>query len=53
MNDQHALLEIQNALDGVEWTPDTLERIARVMVAAGYRIRDLEENDRDDLEHPQ
>lgn len=50
MDDRYALLEIQNALDGVEWTPDTLERIARAMIAAGYRIRDLDDIDRDDLE---
>jgi hypothetical protein len=41
-----ALLAIQEQLDGVEWTPDTLERIAEIMVRAGYRIRDLTDVDR-------
>jgi hypothetical protein len=46
MNDHDLLLAIQEQLDGVEWTPDTLERIAQLMVASGYRIRDLDDCDR-------
>jgi len=40
------LLAIQELLDGVEWTPATLEDIAQLMVNAGYRIRDLDDVDR-------
>lgn len=50
MAPEHALLEIQTELDGVEWTPDTLERVAAIMVKAGYRIRDLDDVDREELE---
>lgn len=39
------LLAIQEAMDGVEWTPDTLDTIAKIMREAGYLIRDT--NDRD------
>jgi len=39
MNDHDAMLAIQEQLDGTEWTPDTLEEIARIMIAAGYVIR--------------
>ena len=45
MTPEEALLRIQELLDGVEWTPDTLEAIAAVMQAAGYRVLDL--NDRE------
>jgi hypothetical protein len=41
------LLAIQELLDGVEWTPDTLASIAQLMVNAGYRIRDLDDVDRE------
>lgn len=37
-----ALLAIQEELDGVEWSSDTLSRIADIMIQAGYRIRDLD-----------
>jgi hypothetical protein len=50
MNDHDALLAIQELMDGTEWSADTLEAIARVMVSAGYRIRDLDEVERDDTE---
>lgn len=47
---QHqALAKIQDLLDGVAWDANTLDNIARVMMQAGYRIRDIEERDRDDL----
>ena len=45
MNDHQAMLAIQQELDGVEWTPDTLERIAEILQQAGYRIRDLDDRD--------
>ena len=45
MDDHDLLLEIQQLLDGVEWTPDTLDSIAALMIASGYRIRDLEDVD--------
>lgn len=43
MNPEDALLKIQELMDGVAWSSDTLEGIAEVMVEAGYKIRDLEE----------
>lgn len=46
MNDNELLLAIQELLDGVEWTPDTLEEIANLMTASGYRVRDLDDRDR-------
>ena len=41
MNQQDALLAIQELLDGVEWTPDTLDNIAAILEQAGYRVRDI------------
>jgi hypothetical protein len=49
MDDHQAMLAIQQELDGVEWTPDTLGRVAAILQQAGYRIRDLD--DRDDFRH--
>lgn len=43
MSDNDALLAIQELMDGTEWTPATLEQIARIMERAGYRIRNLED----------
>lgn len=40
MNADDALLAIQELLDGVIWTQDTLNQIAAIMEAAGYDIRD-------------
>lgn len=40
MNADAALLAIQELLDGVIWTPETLNNIADVMRAAGYRVDD-------------
>ena len=48
MTDHNALLRIQELLDGVEWTPDTLEAIADIVREAGYKVRDLEDKDPDD-----
>jgi hypothetical protein len=45
-SDHNALLAIQELLDGVEWTPDTLDNIAEILTRAGYRVRDLNEVDR-------
>lgn len=45
LTEADALHAIVDLLDGVEWTPDTLDRIAEILRAAGYTIRDLEGND--------
>jgi hypothetical protein len=45
MIDHEAMLAIQQELDAVEWTADTLERIAKILHQAGYRIRDLDDRD--------
>jgi hypothetical protein len=45
MNDHDLLLNIQELLDGVEWTPTTLDTIADLLRESGYRVRD--KNDRD------
>jgi hypothetical protein len=42
MDDHALLLAIQELMDGVEWTPDTLERIAELMTESGYTVRDTE-----------
>jgi hypothetical protein len=47
MDDHALLLAIQEELDGVEWDSDTLERVAQLMVASGYRIRDCNDVDRE------
>jgi hypothetical protein len=46
-NSSTLLLAIQEQLDGVEWSSDTLERIAAIMVEGGYRIRDCNDVDRE------
>ena len=45
MNESDTLLAIQALLDGVGWTPDTLEEIARLLRQAGYRVRDTDDRD--------
>lgn len=45
MNDHELILEIQGLMDGVEWTPETLERIAELLRRSGYRVRDLDDRD--------
>lgn len=45
MNAEEALLAIQEQLDGVEWSSQTLEEIASIMTRAGYRIRDMNDVD--------
>jgi hypothetical protein len=45
MNDHDAMLAIQECLDGVEWSSETLDEIAGIVVRAGYRVRDCNEND--------
>lgn len=42
MSDDEALLAIQELMDGVEWTPATLDEIADILIQAGYPIRDKE-----------
>lgn len=39
-----ALDQIAALLDGVEWTPDTLDAIATIIVATGREVRDPSEN---------
>jgi hypothetical protein len=41
MTDHDAMLAIQELLDGIEWTPSTLDSIAAILRRAGYRILDL------------
>lgn len=38
-----ALDQIADQLDGVEWTPDTLDAIATIIVATGRQVRDPSE----------
>ena len=44
MSEHDALLAIQELLDGVEWTADTLSEIADIRESAGFRIRDTNED---------
>ena len=46
MSDHEAMLAIQQLLDGVEWSADTVESIAAIMIRCGYRIRDMDDVDR-------
>lgn len=41
LSDHDALLQIQEIMSAVSWSPDTLDDIAAVMVAAGYEIEDI------------
>ena len=41
--DTVAMDKIHMLLDGVEWSPDTLDEIARLVEATGRLIRDPEE----------
>lgn len=43
MTDHDAMLAIQELMDGVEWTPDTLDAIAVILREAGYKVRDLDD----------
>ena len=45
--DHELALAIQQELDGVEWLPETLETIALLLVNAGYRVRDMNDVDRE------
>jgi hypothetical protein len=40
MDDHEALLAIQKLMDGVVWSPDTLDAIASILERAGYEIAD-------------
>lgn len=45
MNDHDLLLAIQETLDGVEWSADTCDDIADLMIENGWRIRDKNDVD--------
>jgi hypothetical protein len=47
MNDSDAMIAIQQELDGVEWSTQPLDRIATIMLSAGYPIRDSDGVDLD------
>ena len=47
MSDHEAMLAIQQQLNGVEWTPDTLSNIEQILISAGYHMRDLNDADRE------
>jgi hypothetical protein len=42
MSDHEAMLAIQRLMDGTEWSADTLEAIADILLAAGYTLRDYD-----------
>lgn len=44
MRSYEALQQIQELMDGVEWTPDTLDAIADVVKKAGYTVREVGED---------
>ena len=46
MSPHETLLAIQEMMDGVEWTTDTLDGIANLLNEAGYTVRDLDELER-------
>lgn len=41
MTPEEAMFEMQELMDGVEWTPETRERIAEILTESGYPVRDL------------
>jgi hypothetical protein len=43
MSDHDLILAIQERLDGVEWTVDTLNEIAALLQNCGYDVRDLDD----------
>ena len=43
MTDNEILLAIQQEMDGVEWSPDTLDAIAQLLNANGYAVADLDD----------
>ena len=45
MSDHDLVLTIQEMLDGAEWSADTLDAIANLLILSGYRLRDLEGRD--------
>jgi hypothetical protein len=45
VNDNEILLAIQELMDGVEWSTDTLDGIAKLLNDNGYRVRDLDDAD--------
>lgn len=47
MSDHEIVLAIQELLDGQEWTDDTLEIIAMLLVNNGYQVHDMDGNPRE------
>jgi len=45
MDDHEILLAIQELMDGVAWSSDTLDKISVLLVDNGYRVRDLDDVD--------
>ena len=45
MNDHEAMLAIQELMDGTEWTVGTIDGVAAIMRAAGYRLRHMDDVD--------
>ena len=43
MSDHDILLAIQERMDDVEWGPDTLDEIAKLLNDNGYLVRDLDD----------
>jgi hypothetical protein len=43
MTDHEIILAIQEMLDGVVWTPDTLGEIAKLLEDNGYTVADVRE----------
>jgi hypothetical protein len=41
MTDHQIVMAIQELLDGNAWSPDTLTKIAELLIANGYAVRDL------------
>jgi hypothetical protein len=47
-SDHDAMLAIQELLDGKVWDADAIDRVALIMIEAGYKIRDTDDVDRPD-----
>jgi hypothetical protein len=43
MDDHEIVLKIQELMDGVEWTPETLDEIAELLNNNGYKVKDIDE----------
>ena len=49
MDDHDIVLTIREMLDGVEWTPDTLEDIASLLRKNGYHVAGRKDIDLEEL----